>query len=218
MKQLFTLLTTSIAIIFLTASTTKNKEVAKIRSRFDEIQANLQNKSYFVKNLSEKDTAENIIAYQKDGKTDMIMSEVGGAAGRLRYEYYYDKNDQLVFVLQQFYKYNRPMYYDEATAIANNDDEYFDPEKTKILENRFYYSNQKLIQWINPQNEIVSLRNVDFQSKGKNFVGRSLNLVARLTEMPKNNDEIISKHQQSSNAPQFARGEPAQRRAGSTRL
>jgi hypothetical protein len=217
MKQLFTVLTITFASVFLTSSVSKNKELAKIRSRFDEIQTNLQNKNYYVKNLSEKDTDESIMAYLKEGKTEMIQSEIGGAAGRLRYEYFYDKNNQLVMVIQQFYKYNRPMYYDEATAIANGDDEYFDPEKTKILENRFYYNNQKLIQWTNPQHEVVSLKNVDFQSKGKNFMGRSLNLVARLTETPKN-DEIISKHQQNRNAPQLARGESAQRRAGSTRL
>ena len=77
---------------------------------------------------------------------------------------------------------------------------------------------ESLIKISAARSAAVSFRNVDFQSKGRNFVGRSLNLVARLTEMPKNNDEIISKHQQNCNAPQFARSEPAQRRAGSTRL
>jgi hypothetical protein len=217
MKQLSILLSTTIAFIFLSASSSNNKEITKIRSRFEEIQINLQDKTYNIKKLSDCNADFDAIAYVKEGKTDMIMSEISGEAGRIRYEYYYDKENQLIFVLQQFYKYNRPMSYDEATAEANQDDEYFDPEKTKILENRFYYSNQKLIYWTNEDEKMVKAKHNDYFMKSRYFIGRSLELLAKSTEFPKN-DQIISKHQQNSHPTQLARGESTQRRAGGTRL
>jgi len=47
------------------------------------------------------------------------------------------------------HSYNGPFYYDEETAKEYGEEEYFDYEKTKITEERFYLQNDSIFIWLN---------------------------------------------------------------------
>ena len=64
---------------------------------------------------------------------------------------YYLLNGKLSFVLDNNYKYNRPITYDSAAMKANKDDQVWDMKKSEFIENRSYFSNGKLIHQINNQ-------------------------------------------------------------------
>ena len=94
-------------------------------------------------------------AFRDDKNTiRLIRVELYGESGKVIEEYYY-KNSVLFFTIQESHRYNVPYYVaremaKEAGGIA------FDPKKTKITEDRYYFENGKLIQWINE-----SKKNID---------------------------------------------------------
>ncbi len=73
-----------------------------------------------------------------------IIAHAYGETGRSLEEYYFLNND-ISFVLEQQYHYNRPIYYDSAAMSENNDNEVFDMEDTEIEETRSYFDNGKLV-------------------------------------------------------------------------
>jgi hypothetical protein len=98
-------------------------------------------------------------------KDDLKLMEVRlyGETGKRKIEYYFD-NGQLFFVLNTDYRYNRPFYWDEEKAKENNDTEYFDPNKTVINENRYYFENKRIIRWIKPNGEETNNKIEDYEN------------------------------------------------------
>lgn len=71
-----------------------------------------------------------------------------GETGKKMIEYYFD-NDKLIFAFEQAFKYNRPIYWTKKDSIEMlDDDEVFDPQKTEITENRYYFNNENLYRWL----------------------------------------------------------------------
>lgn len=62
---------------------------------------------------------------------------------------YYSINDELIFVYENTVEYNRPIYYDTAEMIKNNDTAVFDINKAEIIEDLSYFKNSKLIRQTN---------------------------------------------------------------------
>jgi hypothetical protein len=64
-------------------------------------------------------------------------------------EYYYE-NEELIFAFYQTHHYNLPFY-----ATQERADEYggeiFDPDKTVITEDRYYFNKGKMIRYNAPQ-------------------------------------------------------------------
>lgn len=76
-----------------------------------------------------------------------------GETGKRMTEYYFD-NEKLIFAFDQVFLYNRPIYWDEKTAKEYDDKEVFDAKKTTVEENRYYFNNEDLFQWLdNEKNE-----------------------------------------------------------------
>ncbi|MBN2089799.1 hypothetical protein JW964_09300 [candidate division KSB1 bacterium] len=74
--------------------------------------------------------------------------------GRQHHEYYF-KNNKLFFVYKEIQAYNAPFWMtDEIFKQQGN--ELYDPQKTKIFENRFYFHENKLIRWLNPEKKQVA--------------------------------------------------------------
>ena len=67
------------------------------------------------------------------------------------------KNDSLYFVFTQDFIYNRPFYWDEKYAIESGDNEAYDPEKTITKENRYYFHNDRLFKWLDPEKRQIDL-------------------------------------------------------------
>ena len=89
-----------------------------------------------------------------DNKIKIITTELYGEMG-MSYEEYYFNNDSMFFSYSEERNYNAPMYYD-STAAKSDGGEPFDVKKTKIEQQRFYFSRNKLIQWLDPQMKSVA--------------------------------------------------------------
>ncbi|MEZ4952143.1 MAG: hypothetical protein R2825_01045 [Saprospiraceae bacterium] len=64
---------------------------------------------------------------------------------------YYTMNNELSFVFEQAYSYNRPITWDSTTMIENNDDQVFDLAKSEVMEDRSYFEKGTLIRQVNNQ-------------------------------------------------------------------
>ena len=72
-----------------------------------------------------------------------------GETGKMSLAFYYDNEGQLIFIHQENHSYNRPITWDEETAAEFNDDQVFDPEKTTIIANDFYFDpSNALHAWL----------------------------------------------------------------------
>lgn len=83
--------------------------------------------------------------YYHDKKLEKIATVQFGEMFQMRTEYYL-LNNQLSFILERLYRYNRPIYYDATAQKENNDSEAFDLKKSTIIETRSYFEDGKLIQ------------------------------------------------------------------------
>lgn len=66
-----------------------------------------------------------------------------GETGKAIFEYYFD-NQGLVFIFKQIHHYNAPITQFEA----DEDIPAFDPNKSRIEENRYYFCQGKMIEWL----------------------------------------------------------------------
>lgn len=123
------------------------------------------------KALVEKSTeGGNVAIYLREGELQKIVKKVYGEMGKKIYGFYYKKGE-LFLVSLKSYKYNRPIYWDKEKVAEENlvNDEAFDINKSEILEDRFYFANDKLILWVdNDGNEIKD---------GKEFIEKDEDLL-----------------------------------------
>ncbi len=113
------------------------------------------------------------IAYYNKGNLKLIIATGFGETEKRKIECYFD-GDKLFFAFNKNYKYNRPIYYDEKEAKENNDTA-FNPQKTNIQQDRYYFNNRKLICWINNK-KIVNTKSPEFIKSEKEVLEDSDNL------------------------------------------
>ncbi len=168
MKQLSTTLLL-VLYIGLSIGTTQTIDpiINDIDVKFDKIWSNLDNYSKkTIPVMDESTEGGEAEAYFDNKELKLLAVTWLGEMGKRRVEYYYDKR-QLIFALDQEVTYNRPIYYDEERARENNDKEAFDPKKSTIKENRFYFDNNELLLWLNEQSDVVDLFKEKNANKGK---------------------------------------------------
>jgi hypothetical protein len=107
-----------------------------------------------------------ITGYFKGKEIKKVTVESYFDTGRDYTEYYY-ADDDLVFVLQQKYHYNRPDYYTEERARANNDTEWYDDTRSTKRTSRFYFKDDEMIKWIDEKNFNRSEDSKDFEEQQK---------------------------------------------------
>jgi hypothetical protein len=67
---------------------------------------------------------------------------------------YYFHNQQLFFVFKKKIEYHKPKW-----------DKEFDPKKKTVLENRFYFENDKLIRWVDSSKKMRKTTDAEFKTK-----------------------------------------------------
>lgn len=75
---------------------------------------------------------------------------------------YYIWNDEVFFVYRADYQYNSPIIAVEEEGI-----EAFDENKTTVSENRYYFDNGKLIQWIDEDKKVRLADDADFEEEAE---------------------------------------------------
>lgn len=155
-------------------------DIKRIRVQYQEIQKNISSyDTVFIPLIGESTEGEQAIGYYKGSTLKLIVTEYLGETGKNRTEYYFD-NDQLFFVLDQSFKYNRPIFWDQKRAEENDDTEIFDPSKTTLSEDRYYFKNKALILWLDNQKKEVDLKAGTNSLVGKHLIAHSQKIKEKL--------------------------------------
>lgn len=160
MQKMKRLLSISI-LIFLTSNflLAQNKDslVKDIRSKYTEIRTNLDSyDTTMIEIWDESTEGGQATAYYDKGDLKLIEVLWLGETGKKQIEYYFN-DGKLIFAFDQDFDYNRPIYWDEKTAEENGDKEVFDPKKTTVKEDRYYFNNEKLFLWLDNDKKEVDL-------------------------------------------------------------
>ena len=147
----------------------KDSLVKDIRAKYSEIRANLNSyDTTMIEIWDESAEGGEAIVYYESGKLKLIEVIWLGETGKNQIEYYFN-DGKLIFAFDQNFDYNRPMYLDKKVAKENGENEVFDPKKTTVKEDRYYFNNEKLFLWLDNDKEEQDL------TKGTNsIVGQGL--------------------------------------------
>jgi hypothetical protein len=99
-----------------------------------------------------------VTAYFNSENLKLIEIIEFGETGKNITQYYF-KNRKLFFAFNQRYYYNIPIYNKE-----------FDPNKTTIIEDRYYFHKEKLFIWLDNDKNKVDLTLKINKAIGKKFV------------------------------------------------
>ena len=77
-------------------------------------------------------------------------------------EEYYVRNGRLIFMYRGLHRYNVPIYLTPERAKGIGSDP-FDPEKTTVAEERYYFHDSKMIRWVDIDKKEVSPDTNDFK-------------------------------------------------------
>ncbi len=123
-----------------------------------------------------------------NGNIRLIISRLHGESGKVVEEFYY-KDDNLFFAFSKSHQYNVPYYVTEDIA-RDIPSPAFDPEKTIVSENRYYFTNNRLIRWLDSDNKPIKSNTDKFKKTGKDVLEFSNELFSIIQEHNKNQNGI----------------------------
>ncbi|MCX6325719.1 MAG: hypothetical protein NT144_03555 [Bacteroidia bacterium] len=88
-----------------------------------------------------------IICYIEDNKLCKATIEQCWESGKHLIIILFSNDNKIDTVLEAKVHYNRPFYFTKRTAMEIGDTEWFDDNKTKILKNKFFFSDGKIIDF-----------------------------------------------------------------------
>ncbi len=141
--------------MLLLLSSCSEDDIVPIQKQCKEVNDHIKDYRHKTLDLAaNSESADEISGYFK-GKT-MIKGVIESANenGRNYEEYYYDGED-LSCVKKIAFVYNKPLYYDQATAQKNGDSIWHDDKKTIIKTCIFYFYDKRMIKWIDENNNPV---------------------------------------------------------------
>ena len=121
---------------------TTEEIISDIRKKFNEINQNTA--SYEAKSkeiMGESTEGGELNSYFENEELKKMVANYFGEMGRSIEEYYFSENN-VFFVFTQQLSYDKPMYVEGSKAI-------------KTDENRYYFHNDQLIQWLDTNKEKV---------------------------------------------------------------
>lgn len=131
----------------------KDSLVSDIRIKYSDTRTNILHlHTKIIERLDESTEGGQAKGYFDNGKLKLIEVFWLGETGKRIIEYYFN-NGQLIFAFNQHFDYNRPIYWDEETATENGDSEFFDPKKTTVKEDRYYFNDKKLFLWLDNERQ-----------------------------------------------------------------
>ena len=115
----------------------KDSLIKDIRLKYNEIRNNLDSyDTTMIQIWDESTEGGQMIAYYDNGNLKLIEVVWLAEIGKNQIEYYFS-DEQLIFAFDQDFDYNRPIYWDKEIAKENGDNEFFDPRKTIVKEDRY---------------------------------------------------------------------------------
>ena len=148
---------THIGSLSLAASPQVEDPIASIRRHYAEINRSAAKYRKVKKDLSGFSTEGGELVAYFDGPSIMkIAATFYGEIGKASEEYYFWDN-KLIFVLRTDSRYNKPL---SGKVVRTTGD-------------RFYFSNDKLIRWIDENGQQVASDTSEYQDKQKEYLDTS---------------------------------------------
>ncbi len=152
-----TVLTNIAGPLPVAASPQSEDPIASIRQHYAQINRSPSKYKKVKKELSGFSTEGGQLVAYFDGPNIMkIAAAFYGESGKASEEYYY-WDGQLIFVLRTDYRYNKPL---SGKVVRTTVD-------------RFYFSHNKLIRWIDENGKQVTSDTSEYQDKEKEYLGNS---------------------------------------------
>ncbi len=108
----------------------------------------------------------------------LVQMTLYGETGKLEAEYYYQQ-DTLFFAYEKDFRYNVP--FDITPKLAKElGTEAFDPAKTKMFENRYYFSRGRLVQWLNGRGRAADLESQEAKEAAARLLAFADSLITQL--------------------------------------
>lgn len=128
-----------------------------IRTKYQAIRSDLKSFDTVIIDVwNESTEGGQTTGYFKKKNLKLIESVSFGEKEKNELELYFE-NGLLFFVYEKHYTYNRPIYWGEKHMKENNDTSTFDPKKTIVAEDRYYFHREKLIRWLDTNQKVVDL-------------------------------------------------------------
>ncbi len=156
--------------------------IKDIRAKYKVIRDNISvYDTTYVELLDGSSEGGEAIAYFDKKKIKLIEATWYGESGKSSIQFYYHAG-KLFFAFEQKHHYNRPVYWDEKMAKESGDNEVYDPKKSKIEEDRLYFSDGKLYKWIDSQKKVVDISVAAKQKYGIGILKESEDLAKAALE------------------------------------
>lgn len=117
---------------------------------------------------------------ESKGDIRLIKVRLFFESGKVFEEFYYE-NGMLIFAFYQSHRYNVP--FNVTPEIAKETGvEAFDPEKTVITEDRYYFDNGTMIRWLDASKREVTPDSTEFKKSEKEITDMSHKMLSTFTQ------------------------------------
>lgn len=113
------------------------------------------------------------IAYYKGKAPRLLVEEYFADTARVFTRFYLD-GDQLIFVFQQHFLYNRPVYMTEDSARKLGDTVWYDDHKTRIESMNFLFTDNKLKKWVGGNKNEIPHDETLYMAREEELMGNCL--------------------------------------------
>ena len=174
--RLFILLT---LLLFCSAAAPADRRIADIRKEYQAVKSALATCKVSSVELDgySTDGGEAKAYRDKAGNIRLIKVVLYGESGKVFEEYYY-RNGTPFFVFYEHHRYNLPFNVSEETAKEMGV-EPFDPKKTRITEDRYYFENGVMIKWLDEEKKDVPPQSKEFLEAAKEVTDLSNEMLAK---------------------------------------
>lgn len=172
-------------VLFLSnASIADNSAILHIRKEYQSILNTVPSLKAESLPLSEYSTEGGEAKAYRDssGNIRLLRIQVLFESGTVFEEFYYE-NGMLIFAFYQSHRYNVPFYVMPQTAKEIGS-EPFDPKKTIIIENRYYFDRGKMIRWLNESKNEVKPNSKIFREAEKEVAETSSEMLSKFKRNP----------------------------------
>lgn len=119
----------------------------------------------------------------KTGNIRLIKADLFHESGKEFQNFYYS-NGKLIFALYITHRYNQHTSITPEVAKREGIDHAFDPKKTLITEDRYYFSNNKMIRWLDENKKEVNLNSKEFKDTGEGVMETSNDMLSKFKKNP----------------------------------
>lgn len=157
----------------------EDPRILDIRSEYQAIKASLSQLQQTEIYLDGYSAEGGSATYYSDrtGALRFVQIALYGESGKSFEEHYY-RGGQVIFVFTRNHHYNVPFYISEEIAREIGGPA-FDPEKTRILEDHYYFHDQTLIRWINENEVSVDISSAQALATGEEILSFAREIESR---------------------------------------